>query len=244
MKKTPIYLHTDLEYLVTTYNLLMNPQVMHLKKKSAKGRLAFTIKDDPIFTDVLIQVTSRGKLNIYPPEDAPKEEIIEKTLRLLSDANQAPIKILRKKRAILNKQKQYPAPRVDYRITQHIRNHPLLRRKLPDVGFNIHNLNDYPVRVKVETRTILGGRNLGLKKDKKGYYSGETPWNVNPGKIAFGHFNVPKECLDSNEELTIEIRATMIDPNDKEYIQLPVSWTYVRKRNEWYFEPTAFTNDK
>lgn len=101
MKKTPIYLDTDLEYLLTTYNLLMMPQVMHLKKSGAKGRLAFTIKDDPIFADVLIQVTSQGKLNIYIPEDAPKEEIIQKTLKLLSNANQAPIKVLREKKPIL-----------------------------------------------------------------------------------------------------------------------------------------------
>jgi len=100
MKKTPIYLHTDLEYLVTTYNLLTNPQVIHLKKRSAKGRLAFTIKDDPIFADVLIQVTSKGKLNIYPPEDAPKEEIIEKLLKLLSDANQGLVRVLRRKKTI------------------------------------------------------------------------------------------------------------------------------------------------
>lgn len=98
-KKTPVYLKTDLAYRLVTYNLLTTPGVTHLKDKSASGRFAFTIEDDLDFIDVVIQVTSTGCVNIYPPEEAPKDRIVEKVLKLLSGANQAPVNVLRKQKA-------------------------------------------------------------------------------------------------------------------------------------------------
>ena len=94
-KKTATYLKTDLNYRVTAYNLAMLPNVTHLKNRSSKGRFAFAIDDDPIFTDVLIQVCSGGSVNIYFPRDAPEEKIVHEILNVLSKANQAPIRVLR-----------------------------------------------------------------------------------------------------------------------------------------------------
>jgi len=138
----------------------------------------------------------------------------------------------------------YPIPKIGFKITQQRANHHHHKRELPIVGFNMFpNPNDYPIRVKVEARIILGGRNLGLIRDRKGYYSGETEWNLNPGDAVLnGSFSVPKEAVNSVEELTIEIRATIIDPSEKEHRLLPRSWTYMRKKNTWYYEPGTFTN--
>lgn len=92
-----VYLATDLDYLTTTYNLYGMPNVRHLKEKSKRGIFSFEVIDDPAFIGVLIQVTSRGRVNIYLPKGAPKEEVVEKTLKLLEEANKAPIKVLGRK---------------------------------------------------------------------------------------------------------------------------------------------------
>ena len=247
MTKIPVYLKTDLTYRVVVYNLLMMPNIV--RKKSKPGIFSFTVENDPVFTGVLIQVTSKGKLNIYIPEDAPEDEIVEKTLKLVSVANQAPIKILQRKRANAQKLEQHPMPGLNMEITQRIVGHPHVKRQLPKVGFNMYNPNDYPIRVKVELRTILGGRNLGLVQGTKGYYSGETEINLNPmGKpplikgLINGNFTIQKECACSTEELTIEIRATIIDQDNREHQPLPESWTYMREKNAWFYEPRTFTN--
>lgn len=136
-------------------------------------------------------------------------------------------------------------PKILFEITQQIYNQPNKKRLLPNVGANLFNINDYPIRVKVKARTILGGKNLGLIQDEKKYYSGETLWNLNPLKrIVNGNFNIQKECVNSTEEITIEIRTIIIGPDAKEYELLPESWTYNRKKNSWFFEPKTFTDDK
>jgi arsenate reductase-like glutaredoxin family protein len=46
-------------------------------------------------------------------------------------------------------------PLVHFEITQSIRN-TTIRRKLPDIGFNIRNWSDHPIRAWVKARVILG----------------------------------------------------------------------------------------
>ena len=93
-----VYLATDLDFLTTTRNLSYGmPNVRYLKEKSKRGIFSFEVIDDPAFIGVLIQVTSKGRVNIYLPKGAPKEEVVEKTLKLLEEANQAPIKVLGRK---------------------------------------------------------------------------------------------------------------------------------------------------
>ena len=48
--------------------------------------------------------------------------------------------------------------------------------------------------------------------------------------------SIPKECMNSTEELTIEIRVRIIE-QDREHRLRPVSWTYMRKENDWSYEP-------
>jgi len=115
--------------------------------------------------------------------------------------------------------------------------------QLPSVGCNMFNPTGYPIRVKVEARAILGGRDLGLIMGRFGYYSAGTFINLNPfDGFVNGNFTVPRECVDSTEELTIEVRATIIDEKNREHKRLPVSWTYMREKNAWFYEPRTFTN--
>ena len=104
------------------------------------------------------------------------------------------------------------------------------------------NLNDFPIKVRMETRAIIGGKDYGEIRDEKGYYSGKTLWNINPRLTVFGNFNAPRDCLDNSLDFKIEIKVTIIDYNNKEFSMLPVSWTYMRNKNSWFFEPKSFTN--
>jgi len=95
MGKKPIYLETDLDYYKVTLKL---PYMENIDlKRHGYGRFTFTITDDPIFTGVTIQITRRGKINLYIPEGAPENEIIEKVLKVISEANGKPVKIIGEK---------------------------------------------------------------------------------------------------------------------------------------------------
>jgi len=125
----------------------------------------------------------------------------------------------------------------------------LVPRQLPQVGTYMLNRNDYPIKVRVEARTLLDGKEVGLIKDRKGYYSGEREWRLDPHRgMANGSFTLQEECWRSienghNEELNIEFRITATDRDEKERKLSPRSWTYVKNTNVWFFEPTAFTKD-
>jgi len=133
-------------------------------------------------------------------------------------------------------------PPMHFEVTQVIRNNRLLPfRKLPRVGFNLSVGDSPPVRAKVEVKVIHDRRNLGIIKDKSGYYSGETEWNLSPNTTIFGNFGIPRKCVDSTKDLKVEVRVTLIDQYDREHKYPPRCWTYVRKGNYWFFEPRSFT---
>ena len=165
----------------------------------------------------------------YPKQNQtlPKEEAI--SLKIISSKDSNP-------------------PLVHYEITQSIQN-TTLQRMLPDVGFYIRSWHPYPIKARVKARVILDGKDLGMEKGDYrngkyvGYYNGETEWNLNPYIIVFGHFNIPKECVEGVEKdktLTIEVRVTVEDQNRQIFEYLPVAWTYIRRNNMWFFEPVNF----
>jgi len=132
--------------------------------------------------------------------------------------------------------------RVVFEITQVIRRIPLLpRRKFPSVGFNLLVGDSPPLRAKVEVKFILGKRNLGMMKDKTGYYSGEREWSLQSNSITFGNFSVPKNCAKSTKDVRIEVRVTLIDQLDRPHKLPPLCWKYVREGNYWFLEPRQFT---
>lgn len=113
--------------------------------------------------------------------------------------------------------------------------------KLPFIGVNLSHLGDsLPVQIRVEAKVILGEKDLGLVNDKKGYYNGKTPWNINPRTIFFGGFSIPKEYVESGEELKIEIRITIIDQYGREHKLLPQCFRYVKELDGWNLEPRSF----
>jgi hypothetical protein len=69
--------------------------VEHIKEDSKSGVLAIRLKDEPVLVDVEVQVCSGGAVNVYFPRDGPEEEIIRHILKILSEANGTPIKVLR-----------------------------------------------------------------------------------------------------------------------------------------------------
>jgi hypothetical protein len=134
---------------------------------------------------------------------------------------------------------------VSYEITQSIGN-TSAQRVLPDVGFNIQNWSEDCLKAWVKVRVLLGGRDLGLIKGSKrnekylGYYNGETVWNLNPYYGVFGHFTLPHECVDSSENLTLIVNTTFETTSGRKIEYLPIAWTYDRKTNSWFIEPTTF----
>jgi hypothetical protein len=119
--------------------------------------------------------------------------------------------------------------------------------QFPQVPFNWHNWSPYQLKVRLEVRVVLGGRNLGLIEDKKGYYNGEAYIPVEPyrGGLRDGCFTLPPDCARSTEETTIEVRARILDQNDSSKNEYTIirSWTYDPKEKEWFYEPKAFTED-
>jgi hypothetical protein len=135
------------------------------------------------------------------------------------------------------------SPRLNFFVTQE---RPPLTVQLPMVAFNIENLSDYKLVIRLEVTVLLGGRNLGLVEDTKGYYCGKVKIQAEPNSVVFGNgcFTVPKECALSEEEFSLEVQAILLDENDpnKGEYTIVKSWTYMRGKNAWYYEPTALTD--
>ncbi|MCW3985973.1 MAG: toll/interleukin-1 receptor domain-containing protein [Candidatus Bathyarchaeota archaeon] len=136
-------------------------------------------------------------------------------------------------------------PLVHFYITQVVQNNPKIKRELPHVGFNIRNSSDSPIKAMVKARVFLDGRDLGLVKGSKrggkymGYYDGNLLWNLNPYILFFGNFSVPDICIETEEDLRIEVKVTLIEIDGQTHELLPVGWTFLRDKNNWSFEPTG-----
>jgi len=198
--------------------------------------------------DITIELPQERQVNLKDyqqiPFDTP-EELLRSVLDNLIEPKQ---KMVEETPPTI---KQLPAgerrrfPIVHFTITQAVQNNPRIKRKLPDIGFNMRSWNDSPIMARVEARILLGKQDLGLVKGGQragkymGYYDGKTLWNLNPYQMVFGHFNVPKICVTSDENLRIEVKVTLIEIDGREHDLLPVGWTFMRNRNDWFFEPTG-----
>lgn len=131
-------------------------------------------------------------------------------------------------------------PSLNYSPFQRQRNDP--ENNLDFVGFQIGHLGDsLPVQITVEAKIILGDEDKGLVPDTNGYYSGETRWNINPRRTIIGGFHLPEAVANSDEELKIEFRVTIIDQYGREHKELPQCWGYLKDSNSWNLEPRQFT---
>ncbi|MEM3041689.1 MAG: hypothetical protein QXG97_06680, partial [Nitrososphaerota archaeon] len=141
-----------------------------LRERSKRGIFSFTIDDLP-FTNVVVQVTSKGKLQFYYPEDAPYEEIKEQTLRLLSEANQEHVRILRDKTK--EAYESYKRSRLPYEqaikhSTELLKGLPLLLLtiKEPQLLTNLDGLSD---RLDPQFREIIILRDAVEEHFRTGY---------------------------------------------------------------------------
>jgi len=143
---------------------------------------------------------------------------------------------------IFEKYTRHLVPPIHCEVTQIIRNNPHNRRVFPNIGFNLdHNgIAFLPVKVRVETKIILGEKDKGPIDDKHGYYNGKSLWHLNPTTRIFGNFNVPEFCSQKEDDLKLEVRLTVIDQYEREHPHLPLCWTYMRKNNFWFLEPRSF----
>jgi len=133
-------------------------------------------------------------------------------------------------------------PPIDFKVTQLIGRGATESSHLPRVGFIVRHLGDsFPVRLKVKMKVFLGDKDLGLiESPKKPYYSGGITWNLNPRHTFFGNLSVPSECVDSTEDLKLEVQVAIIDMYGRKHDLLPVCYAYAREGNYWFLEPTSF----
>ncbi|MCW4003695.1 MAG: hypothetical protein NWE95_07275 [Candidatus Bathyarchaeota archaeon] len=133
-----------------------------------------------------------------------------------------------------------PPPKVRFEITQQRHSSKVT---LPTVTTNLVNLSAYQLGIRLKVWVVLGGRNLGLINDLKGYYNGKRLILARPGGgFGNGCFSVPSECVDSNEELSLSFLVTIFDrdvPDGSPY-RIEGSYTYRRQLNDWIYEPTLF----
>jgi hypothetical protein len=145
-----------------------------------------------------------------------------------------PKELKARRKQIYEKYTRHLIPPIHYLITQDLPNNQ--KRKLPDIGFNIHHLGDgLPIRVLVTITIFLGGRKIG--KPDAGLYAGQHLWNLNPKFGVLGHFNAPTEVVESAEKLEVKIEIAIIDQYEREHCLLPISYVYMREANSWYLEP-------
>ena len=130
-----------------------------------------------------------------------------------------------------------PLPNILFNVSQ-----KLLRKfDFPQVGWEAYNDSPYQLKVRIEVHPFLAGRDLYPISDND--INGINPYYVEPKSHLFanGCFSLPQECATSkDDELILEIRATVEDVNDHEkgkHELLPSRWKYVREHDAWSYYP-------
>jgi len=112
------------------------------------------------------------------------------------------------------------------------------KRNYPDITFNIRSLSsNLPIRLRTILRGELNGNKINLNLEA-GYYTGNTIWNLNPGRQINGHFkirNAKLKNLKKSEFLNIRIKIIQIDVLNREHSFLEDG--YMLHNGSWYFEP-------
>jgi hypothetical protein len=114
----------------------------------------------------------------------------------------------------------------------------LYNYKLPKVGFEL--TNDSPISARVLMNIYVGEVELGLVSNQHGYYSGGMQWDRQPGTF-WGNFTIPDRCKDSDETLRLQATVTVTDKHKKTH-RIVRCFTYDRKTNNWFPEPTTWQN--
>lgn len=116
-----------------------------------------------------------------------------------------------------------------------------LKRKLPQVGWELTNHSPYQLKIRIEIHPWLGKKDLNsLIMDDD--INGRKTYSAEPNSVVWtnGTFTLPGECGTSTEELVLEIRSFATDVNciqKGEHKMLSSTWKYVRQEDYWFYYP-------
>jgi len=152
------------------------------------------------------------------------------------------IELTKRREQIYEKYTRHLVPPLLFYIVPRMSDPRPFAYELPRVGFVIENHGvNLRIRLKVRIRAFLGGKEINIQTDpRKPYYTEGITWNLNAGHNFFGNFSIDKKCVESKEDLILEVRVTAIDTYDRPHDLLPTCYTYVPKKKCWYTEPTSF----
>ena len=89
MKKRPLWLETDLSYAATKDKLIREKQILG-DAQDFEGKFTFSLKD---LKDVKFQITTRGKVGVFYPENLDPKIALEKLKPYLIKADGSPASI-------------------------------------------------------------------------------------------------------------------------------------------------------
>lgn len=113
------------------------------------------------------------------------------------------------------------------------------RASLPRVGTLFINHGESLLKLKVVATVFLGSEQIdGVTGDVHGYYSGRTPIEMLPKWKFWGNFGIQDRCVASPEILRVQLDIQAADEQGKKYKPLYHCYTYDRKKNGWFLEPT------
>lgn len=128
-------------------------------------------------------------------------------------------------------------PRVFYNVTQEL---PLGRRRsFPDVGFMLdHQGDSLPVLVRTEVGVVLEDGRVELIPR---HYAGERLWNLNPGFLVSGHFQIPKPHDSKDTRLRVVVTVipsgfiNFTEFEGWQHRHLPIEFVY--NGTDWVLDP-------
>jgi hypothetical protein len=115
----------------------------------------------------------------------------------------------------------------------HVRNQ---RRRWGDVSCTVQLMSqDLPIQLRLK---IVRYQNGGvLKSSLDDLYSGGTLWNLNPGQIVYGHFDLPIAKRSKPFICRAEIFGTIVDVLQREHPLLPFSYVWNGPAGDWWYDP-------
>lgn len=133
-------------------------------------------------------------------------------------------------------------PRIDVDLWQqaNLPGRGLQRNSFPHVGTIFINHGENVLKLDVVATVFLGKEQIGrVTGDIHGYYSGRTSIEVIPHTMFWGNFGIQDLCVASSEILRVQLDIQAADEQGKKYKPLCYCYTYDRKNNEWFLEPTG-----
>lgn len=190
------------------------------------------------FRKMRVKVLHEG----YNPQPEEKEPIVSFTLGLMKKledvCNKFETESSSKTHAV-DSTAWNPLPKINFKVAQRL----LRVLQFPQVGWEAYNDSPYQLRVRIEVHPFLGKKDLHPLSDN--HINGHKVYSVYPVEpnsyvFANGCFTLPAICATSDDDLILEIRASVEDTNDPrkgEYKLIPRRWKYIRTSDTWSYHP-------